>query len=210
MSFKANPSSGPAPWRFVPVAVPEWDEPSEPPRWLVLDRHSARRFEVRRAAAEEAARCLGSLHGDCFGLDLAEDPVYAVQCGRHAWMLLFDRCLLDRDASARLASHPATPALVASRSEQTGAYSISYLVRSAPAGAVGDLRLSVFRTTGRLAFAGTARMAGDGIGFSVHAVSRPGAFAIELAGRFAAHGLVIDSALSSPGVVVPKRQPIAE
>ena len=53
-------------------------------------------------------------------------------------------------------------------------------------------------------------MAGDCSHFSIYAASRPGAFAIELAGRFEARSLVIDTALTSPGIVVPKHEPIPE
>jgi hypothetical protein len=211
MSFKAGPSVvNAAPWRFVPAAVPEWEPPRHPPQWLALDRHSARPFKVNRADAEEAACCLRSLGGDRFGLELADDLAYEVRCGRRAWMILFNRECLQAESVGRLAKHKATPVAIASRSEQTGEYSISYLALSSPGEREGEVQLSIFRTTGRLAFGGAARIAGECASFSIHAVSRPGAFAIELAGRFEARSLVIETALSSPGIVVPKREPVAD
>ena len=208
MSFKASSRADPAPWHFVPAAVPEWEVPRDPAGWLALDRHSARPFEVHRAGAEEVAGCLRSLGSSRFGLELAEDPAYELRCGRRAWMVLFNRQFLDSAASVAMCK--AVPLIVASRSEQTGAYSISYLALSAPGEREDEAQLSIFRTTGRLAFGGTVRVAGDCSHFSIYAASRPGAFAIELAGRFEARSLVIDTALTSPGIVVPKHEPIPE
>lgn len=210
MSFKASPHADVAPWRFVAAAVPDWEVPHTHPGWLALDRPSARPFKVHRASAEDAALCLRSLGHEHFGLDLADDPVYEVRCGRRAWMILFDRCFVEADSMARLATHKSTPAVIATRSEQTGAYAIAYMVLGTPGEVEGELRLSVFRTTGRLAFGGPARVDGACASFAVHAAARPGAFAIELAGRFEGRGLVVDTALSSPGIVVPKRHPAVE
>lgn len=210
MSFKASFTDVSTPWRFAAAAVPEWEVPHAHPSWLALDRPSARPFKVHRAGAEDAARCRRSLEHDRYGLDLAEDPVYEVRCGRRAWMMLFDRCFLEADSMARLATRKTTPAVIASRSEQTGEYSVAYLVTGTPGDVAGEVRLSVFRTTGRLAFGGLARIDAACASFVVHAASRPGAFALELAGRFEARGLVVDTALSSPGIVLPKRRPTEE
>ncbi len=211
MSFKGSPSVvGTAPWRFVPAAVPEWEPPRHPPEWLVLDRHSARPFKVNRADAEAAARCLRSLGNERLGLELAEDLAYELRCGRRTWMMLFNRDCLQAESVGRLAKHKATPVALAIRNEQTGEYSIAYLALSSPGEREGEVQLSIFRTTGRLAFGGTARVAGECASFAIHAVSRPGAFAIELAGRFEERSLVIETALSSPGIVVPKREPVPD
>lgn len=210
MSFKASLPDAATPWRFAAAAVPDWQAPHAHPGWLALDRSSARPFKVHRAGAEDAAHCLRSLAHDRFGLDLADDPVYEVRCGRHAWMILFDRRFLEADSMAPLAMQRTTPAVIASRSEQTGAYAVAYVAIGTPGDVAGEVRLSVFRTTGRLAFGGLARVDAACASFALHAASRPGAFALELAGRFEARGLVVDTALSSPGIVVPKRRPTAE
>lgn len=210
MSFKTNSRTDSAPWRFVPAAVPEWEAPRPHPGWLALDRHSARPFHVRRADAHEAAHCLRSIGDDRFGLALADDPVYELRCGRRNWLILLNRDFVAPECAASLAKRKATPAVMASRSEQTGAYSIAYVALSAPGERDGAVHLSIFRTTGRLAFGGTASVVGDCVRFSIGAASRPGAFAIALEGRFEAGGLVVETALSSPGIVVPKHVPMAD
>lgn len=210
MSLKASSRTDTAPWHFVPAGVPQWQEPLHHDGWLELDRHSARPFRVNRAKAEDAECCLRSLGTDRFGIEFAESPMVEVRCGRRTWMVLFNREILEPGSVASLAKRKATPVAIASRSEQTGAYSISYLALSSPGECEGEVRLSIFRTTGRLAFGGTARVEGECASFSIRAMSRPGAFAIELTGRFEDRNLVIETALSSPGIVVPKREPIAE
>ena len=210
MSFRASLTDVSTPRGFAAEAVPEWEVPPLHPGWLALDRPSARPFEVHRAGAKDAAHCLRSVGHDRYGLALADDPVYEVRCGRRARMVLFDRCFLEADSMAGLGTHRTTPAVIASRSEQTGEFTVACLVTGTPGDVAGEVRLSLFRTTGRLAFGGLARIEAGCASFALHAASRPGAFALELAGRFEARGLAVDTALSSPGIVVPKRRPTEE
>ena len=210
MSYKAGHRADAQPGRFVLAGVPEWEAPVPHPGWLSLDRHSARPFRVRLADAEAASHCLHSLGEARCGLDLAPAMTYELHCGRRRWMILLDRALLSGGGIDALTHGRSAPAAVASRDEQTGAWSISYLALSAPGADAGELLLSVFRTTGRLAFGGAARVADGHASFFLHATSRPGAFAIALEGRLDERGLVVDTALSSPGIVVPKQVPVEE
>ncbi len=210
MSLKTGPRADAAPGRLVLAGVPEWQAPDPHPGWLALDRRSAQPFRVRPAEAEAAAQCLRSLRGAHCGMALAPAPLYEVHCGQRRWMILLDRALLASGGIEALAHGKSTPAAVASHDEQTGAWSISYLVMSAPSGEGGELQLSVFRSTGRLAFGGVARVAGGCATFFLHATSRPGAFAIALEARLDERGLVVETALSSPGIVVPKQAPVEE
>jgi len=210
MSFKTGHRADALPARFVLAGVPDWQAPCPHPGWVALDLASARPFRVRPAAPELAAQCLRSLGDERCGLDLAPEPMYEVHCGRRRWMILLDRDVLAGGGIDALAHGRSAPAAVASHDEQTGAWSISYLALSEPGADAGQVLISIFRTTGRLAFGGAARVAAGRASFFLHACSRPGAFAVAVEGRLDPRGLVVDTALSSPGIVVPKQVPVEE
>lgn len=211
MSFKTGPLYlAPSPQPSNLDSVLAWETGRPHSGWLELDRRSARPFRMQRAELVSAGHCLRSLPSARFGIEFAADPMYELVCGRRTWMLLFERNFLDSASVASLIERKAVPMAIASRSEQTGAYSISYLALCSPGQLEGEAHLAIYRTTGRLAFGGTARVEGGCASFSIRAVSRPGAFAIEFEGKFDGRSLVVETALSSAGIQVPKRQPVEE
>jgi hypothetical protein len=126
-------------------------------------------------------------------------------------------------AVARLAGRNALLALVALRSAETGAYSVSYVVLAHPAdgpnpAAARDpgepdeapLAVSAHRCSGKLALAGTGRIAGDRLEVALRAVRHPGARAVSLRGVLDGGRFELSEALSSATRVrprVPARHP---
>jgi hypothetical protein len=179
---------------------------SQTREYLELLPDGAGAFSATAADSDEAELCLRSLAAEPLAIEFAERPMYQIRCAQRSWMLLFNRDVIASPVQSGPLSRPCVPAVVASKIAETGRYSIAWLLLSAPAGTAGALSWTVFRTTGELIFGATARMRGDQVSFKMRAVRRPGAFAVQLDGRFSNGELALDTALASIRVL-PKREP---
>ena len=168
----------------------------------------AARLEVTRAAPSDAEMCLRSLASQPFGIEYAEQSIYQLRCVKTVLMILLNRKFAGSEAMAKAAERKALPCVVATRNEETGSYSVSFLLLSKPARVKGEIDLLVTRSTGDPVLAGTARTHGDRAEFHLRAISRPGAVGIELAGAFAGGKLEFTNARSALVVQVPKSQPL--
>lgn len=175
-----------------------------------LDLHCARPFRITRADDADAEFCLRSLAGQPFGIEFSEHPMYQVRCGRNTWMILFNRDFGGKSSVKTLGKRKAFLGVVAIRSEETRLYSVSYLLLTSPVKDEDVISVLVYRTNGKLTFAGTARAVGNCADFSILALLQPGAFAVKIEGTFEDGRLDIKTALSTTLVQIKKREPTEE
>jgi hypothetical protein len=134
-----------------------------------------------RAPLEEAARALHDLRRDSYGLQLARDDAYAIDCGPTRMLLALEAHTLQT-ASSAFGDRPRLLGLVAERSPEDGSYSVKWLVFSTPA--EGGARLAVHRQTGEQVLYGSVD-GGSGSGrFELRSVAAIGNPAATVAGEF--------------------------
>lgn len=176
-------------------------------RYLKLPEDAARPIIVARAADSDAELCLRSLASQPFGIEYAEQPMYQLRCGRSVLLILINREFAGPEAVAKARERKAFLGVVATRIEETGSYSVTFLMLTSPARAKGKIDLLVTRTTGEPVFGGTIRVLRESARFDLRAISRPGAAGIEIGGTLAGGKLEITNARSALFAQVAKRQP---
>jgi hypothetical protein len=171
---------------------------------------SARPFPITRAGDTDAEFCLRSLADQPFGIEFSEHPMYQARCGRNTWMILLNRELVGKYTVQQLKKQKAFLGVVAIRNEETRLYSVAFLLLTSPAKEKDAANILIYRTTGELVFSGTARVEGNCAAFSILALPRPGAFAVQIEGSFEDGRLDINTALSTEFVQMKKREPSEE
>jgi hypothetical protein len=177
---------------------------------LELDPRAAREFAVAPECGSEIELCLRCLGDRPFGIELAEDPAYSARCGRNRWMMLFNREFAGPDAVGKLRMRKAIAGVIARRSRETGWYSVSHLLLTAPMRDDSAITLLMYRTNGELDFQGRAEVQESHAAFSILALLRPGAFAVRIEGTFDDGRLEIHAALSAPTVQFRRTEPAEE
>ena len=173
------------------------------------DPDGSHAFKIRPANDDDAELCLRSLAEQPYGIEFAEQPMYQVCCGRHTWMILFNRDFTAGGSAERLQNQRAFLGTVALRDGETGLYSAMFLILTSPVADSLSLDVQVYHTGGHLAFVGTADIVGDKrIDFLMRAVRRAGGFAILIEGTFADGRLDLHTALASNTIGRPKQQAV--
>ena len=156
----------------------------------------------------EARLALDALRSEPFGITPSARMLQQVRCDRHTWMLVLSEELADATGVRRLSERKSLAALVAYKSEESGAYSVVFLVLLAPAKATAVVNARVHRTTGELAFAGRAQVGPGGARFEISSVARPGVFPLVMTGSLEGGQLRVETARSSLSVGL-HREPAA-
>ncbi len=178
--------------------------------YLELDLHCTRPFRITQADDTDAEFCLRSLADQSFGIEFSEHSMYQARCGRNTWMILLNRDFGDKNSAKTLGKRKAFLGVVALRSEETRLYSVAYLLLTSPTKDKNAVSILIYRTNGKLAFSGTARVVGNCAEFSILALPQPGAFAVKIEGIFEEGRLDIKTALATTFVQIKKREPIEE
>jgi HEAT repeats len=139
----------------------------------------APRPQVDELPDEEARECVGSLREERLGIEYAERPVYRITCDRGAWMLVFNRAVLEQGALTLLPQRKLVFSVLARKRPDASGYSAGCYVLTAPA---DPDRLHVFvpTVTGQLYWGGTARFEGDSVRAQIRALARSGALPVDL------------------------------
>jgi hypothetical protein len=169
-----------------------------------------RTLRVDRAHESDIQFCLKSLVFQPLGIEFADRPAYQVLCGSRMWLILFNRNFAGPGSVSQLLARKALLMSVSARNQETGPFSLRFLVLTRPVAETGRIDILICRPNGDAIMGGQAQVKADQAQFSVRAVSRPGAAAVLIAGHFQHGDLAIETALSSAVVVRPKRQPIDE
>lgn len=155
-------------------------------------------FEVSRPATSEAERCRRSLDAERLHWPVAPEHAVSLRCRTRTMILSMDPTFLTVGGVASLQRRKGLIAVVATRLEDGDGYSASHFVLADPARGTQVL-IRVCRPSGRLMLIGEGSVA-DSIRFTLRAVERPGAVAVDLSGRFGPEGVVLGRAESSARV----------
>lgn len=141
---------------------------------LPVPEQDLSRLRQRRLRHDEVRAALDDLRQDSFGVQLAEEEAFSIECAQERFIVV-----LDADSAVR--EQPTLSGLVAHRSYETGTYSVSWLVLAWP-GDDGATRVAVHRPSGQQVLAGTARFEGDQATFDLLSVRGRGNLAVEVHG----------------------------
>jgi hypothetical protein len=168
--------------------------------YLQPTNDTSRSFQVARPSEDEARVCLQSLADQPFGIQYSGNNLYNIQCGQNNWMLVLNQEFANQDAVQILQSRKAFPGVIAANYEETGLYSTVFLLFTSPTEQPNILNLLVHRSTGEQIFGGTAQVEGRKANFSIHSISRPGGFPVNVEGTFEGGNLNFETTLSGTQV----------
>jgi len=193
---------------------------------LLAHRHGVSGYEVRMPAAEEyadprdgAVRSLEvrpsthhelsalreSIAVEPFGMSIAWDHVYHLQCGARAMLLVPSSAVAGHGASAA----PRSCTLSAIVGHWHGHHDVvpRYFLLTCPGSAPDLTNLSLWTANGRLAFAGAATTSQREARFAVKCLARIGGMALDVGGTFAQGR--IEFSRKRVGIGVLQRRPAA-
>jgi hypothetical protein len=174
---------------------------------LTMDANDTHPFEIIPANSSAAELCLRSLADQPYGIEYSEQSMYQARCGRSNWMILFNRDFAQKNTTVKLRKQLTLLGTIALRDAETGLYSTMYLVLTAPAIDQQTVNILVYRTAGRLIFAGSAVIKDNHAEFSILAVRRAGAYSLQVDGVFEDGRLDIHTALSTSFIPIQKNEP---
>lgn len=139
----------------------------------------ASRPEINELPDEEARECLGSLREETVGIEYAERPVYKITCDRGAWILVFNRTMLEQSVLTLLPQRKLIFGVLARKRPDASGYGAGCYVLTAPA-APNRIHMFVPTVTGQLYWGGTARLEEDSVRARIRALARSGALPVDL------------------------------
>ncbi len=172
----------------------------EPPRELLeLPPEEGEPVRIAAPELEEARLCLDSLAAEPFGIQLGAESLQQLDCEHNRWMLLLNEEFTGDGALDRLRERKALLGVIASKSSESGSYSVIFTILTAASEERDKVRLSLTRTTGELGYSGEVSLSGRGPArFGLNSVAQPGIFGLRAEGTFDAAGrLEIASAVSA-------------
>lgn len=147
---------------------------------------------AQRALRDDEARAaFEDLRQDAYGVDLAQERAFRLDCGPGRFLVALDR---EPVSTGR----PTLAGLVARRSEEDGTFSVSWLVLSSPA-KDGSLQIGVYRPSGHQVLAGSARVADRESTFELHSVRGRGNLPVEVTGTVVGGQVTAFAGTSAPG-----------
>jgi hypothetical protein len=144
------------------------------------DPKESRPIEVAKAKPDIARKVLQDLQQYPYGIAFDPDTLTETRCDGEVNVFCPNREFLG-PAVVRLGERKAVLALGALRSEETGNYSVSYVVLSRPSGAA-TVAIMVHRCSGKLSLAGTGRIVDGRLEFELYSIRQPGARAVLVTG----------------------------
>lgn len=167
-------------------------------------------IEVRKAKPDVATKVLQDLQHHPYGIAFDPDTLTETQCDGEVNVFCPNRAFLGA-AIARLEERKAVLAIGALKSEETGDYSVSFVVFSRPVGA-SEVVITAHRCSGKLSLAGTGRIAGGRLEFQLRSVRQPGARAVLVKGTLDNGQIRVSEAIRSTmreRALVPARSAVA-
>ena len=177
--------------------------------FIDVDESCTGNLEIMPAGRNDTEFCLRSLGRRPFGIELAEYPAFQVRCQRQVWLFLPNRAFVTESALVRITSNRAILGVVASRNQETGLYSLAYVLLATPL-KDGTVKIVASRTNGQVIFGGSARLDDAGLQISLRAVTRPGAFGVEIEGTVENGQLRIHRAVAARASQDHRLRPVPE
>jgi hypothetical protein len=172
--------------------------------FLELSSNDAQQFQVTQPSNIEAELCLRSLVDEPFGIEFSENFMSQVSCQQSTRIVLSNRDFTGQDAAQKLSERKAFLGVVATKSEETGLYSVEFLVLTSPARQLDVVNILIDGSNGEKTFGGKAQIQANRLEFSIRAISQPGVFPVQIEGTFEGGRLQFNTALS--GVFLQRRR----
>jgi hypothetical protein len=175
--------------------------PADTGELLDLSPDAGQRIVIRRARPHVATRALVSLGPRPYGIELAEDPMFELTCGRCRGTIMVNREFARPDALAALRARPALFGIATLAGRLRDDFSAAALVLTTPEANGSRIRIAIHLTNGERVFAGVAEVRDDAARWTLRAVRRLGAFPIRAEGRFSSGVVHIDDAAFTRRVI---------
>ena len=173
---------------------------------LPIPRRRSQQVRAYPVPAEESEKVIADLARQPYGIEYDREKLVRLACGERINVWCPNREFTAPRGVVRLLDRKALAGVVALRSSETGDHSVSYLLMTAPRRPSASVIIFAPRCTGRTALAGAGEIVGNRLEFSIRAVDRPGAFAMDLSGDFTSGELLFSRAAISVEQV-PSRRP---
>ena len=169
-------------------------------------KNSVSQMQIFEAVDEEIRKCIQSLAEEPFGIKLAKNPAYQVYYDRGVGMVLFNLDLLNRGNTQILLKKKSFLGIIADKVEESGRYSVAYLILTSPSNENQKTNILIARPDGTLVFGGVADIETDSAKFSIRTISQIGVFPVLIEGTLKRNNLELTTAQFST-VIQNKLQP---
>jgi hypothetical protein len=171
---------------FLPEARAAERSPGRPEEMTTLT--------LRTRTAKTTAATLDRLRGPAYGINFA-DRAYSLHCGPADWTIFLNK---DMGRSAisltNLFDRPWIAAVLAQSLPRREAATTRFVMLTKPKDR--QAHIDVVRADGEVVYTGMARPAGSAIAFALSDVERPGTAPLSIAGRVAARGIEVETAVA--------------
>jgi hypothetical protein len=183
----------------------ELQTPAENDYSVVPD--NAQSIDISKAEYKEIKLCLKSLSEEPYGIEFATDLAYQIHYDRGIGMVLFNQSFIMQRNLRILLEKKVLLGIFADKFEETGTYSIAYLIFTWPDEQDSSINILVTRPDGRRVFGGKAIIEANNAKFKIRSISQIGVFPLLLEGSIQDNSLEITSARFST-IIQNKNQPL--
>lgn len=158
---------------------------------------------VERPAAQVAQAVQAALHASSLGLEFDADNFLCLRHGQASHVVCVSRQATRPDGITGLLKRRTLLGAVATRSMDEDGYRVDHLLLAEPVpGLACSVHVMVQHRSGQLVMAGWGELAHGQLLFHLHAVNRPGAVAVAIAGCLGGGRLdITHAAAGNPGTV---------
>lgn len=150
-----------------------------------------------------------SILEESYGIEFSEKGMFQYTCPGGVSMLAFNKYIFQGNSINLLMNQKNLLGVLATKNNEEGKYSVSYLILTSPAIKVGQVNILIHRISGVQAWAGTTSdVSSDMVKFKLRTATRIGIVPMELEGIIYADGSVNFVKAVSAGKVLEKRHPI--
>lgn len=141
-------------------------------------------IQINLAGESEAEMSLRALDRVLLEIEFARECIYQVRCERVIHMVAFNQDFTGANDFKKLIQRKALLAVVTTRSAESKAHYVTWLVLTSPVKQANAFQILISRPDGQLIFGGTGRITERNAEFSIRAVARPGGNPVQLEGTF--------------------------
>jgi hypothetical protein len=168
----------------------------------------AQQMIVSEADDKEIKLCIESLIYEPFGIEIAKKPAYQINYDKGVGIVLFNRETASQEGVNLILERKTFLGLFADKMEESGSYSVSYLIFTSPGGPSNQIDIVITNPAGVLVCGGTAKIEPNKIEFSIRSVSQLGIFPLIIEGLFRDGELEITTAKFSTIIQNSKEPPM--
>jgi len=145
------------------------------------------KLTMKQLKSEDITKSLDLLEDSTFGIDLDKNFGFELNAGRAKWNLLLNSDCVKKDILLSISEQRALIGLLGRYIEETGTYSVQYVVLTTPHNTSIDIM--VVRTDGEVFYSGRANIENDIMNFSISDIERPGTAPTKVTGELTEKGI---------------------